>query len=278
MGMNLKSPSLCTHYLRMIPYGTDSVMSTCTGFCYEFENEIYLITNGHNVTRLNPETKQRISNSAAFPIKIHTKVRLIKTGEPSLMGLPKDYVTIDLYEDDEYKTPAWFIHPQKGYDIDVIAIPWVKKSEIPSAVKLFPINNLDLDDRFGVFAGDDAFILGYPFDLTSGYELPIWKRATIATEPFVNINDLPLMYVDTASRSGMSGSPVLIERSGLHGGDGKSVPFEIMGTIRSFVGVYSGRLGAKDNLDAQLGLVWKEQVILEIIKGGFKSSVDFQAI
>ena len=36
------------------------------------------------------------------------------------------------------------------------------------------------------------------------------KRARIASEPIIDIQDRPLMYIDTASRSGMSGSPVII--------------------------------------------------------------------
>lgn len=60
--------------------------------------------------------------------------------------------------------------------------------------------------------------------------------------------------------------------------NGKIARNTTFGTIRTFVGVYSGRLGAKDEFQAQLGIVWKKQVIEEIIEGQVKSNVDFQRI
>ncbi|MFH4113730.1 hypothetical protein WAI92_21810, partial [Acinetobacter baumannii] len=62
----------------------------------------------------------------------------------------------------------------------------------------------------------DAFILGYPLKLTGGGNFPIWKRGTIATEYIVNLDYLPKYYIDTATtKSGMSGSPVFIQSTGI---------------------------------------------------------------
>ena len=73
-GIRTDSFSFTTHYLRMIPDGGDEIMSTGTGFIWEHEDMFYLITNGHNVTRLNPENGERITKSIAFPKEISTKV------------------------------------------------------------------------------------------------------------------------------------------------------------------------------------------------------------
>ena len=51
-----------------------------------------------------------------------------------------------------------------------------------------------------------------------------------------------------------------------------------IGMIRSFLGVYSGRIGAEDNFKAQLGIVWKKTVIEEILAAKKRSSIDFQNI
>ncbi len=97
-----------------------------------------------------------------------------------------------------------------------------------------------------------------PFDITGGKELPIWKRGTISTEPVIDIENLPKFLVDTATRSGMSGSPVIMQRNGFHAFDGQQLTGkEIIGLIRLFAGVYSGRIGTEDNLQTQLGIVWK---------------------
>ena len=277
-GINIDSPSLSTHYLRMIPYGSDITMSTGTGFLYEYENEIFIITNGHNVTRTNPQLTQRIINSAAFPIKIKSKVRAAYSENQNLYRLT-DYFTVDLYEDEDFKTPKWYVHPENEYLIDVIAIPLAKKDEIPAHIKYFPINKFNFDRQFEPLVSDDVFILGYPFDISDALELPIWKRGTIATEPFFDIDKLPKFYVDTASRSGMSGAPVIMRRNGLHGiGGDKLTGSEIFGAIQNFVGIYSGRIGADDEFKVQLGIVWKEKVIEEILAARRIGNIDFQKV
>ena len=46
-------------------------------------------------------------------------------------------------------------------------------------------------------------------------------------------------------------------------------------TICGFAGVYSGRIQGKSALDAQLGIVWKKEVIEEIIEGKVLDSITF---
>jgi len=259
----------------MIPYGSVEPMSTGTGFIYEHDSKYYLITNGHNVTRINPETNERISNTVAFPSKIATKVKIQKG---NFYHIPEGFIDIDLYEDTDFKIPKWFVHPEHKYRVDVVAIPIEEMKNIHESVKLFPINKVEFDTNFPIEVADDVYVLGYPFDLTGGKELPIWKRGSIATEPIIDIDNLPKLMIDTATRSGMSGSPVVMFRSGFHSlqqGD-KLRGDEIMGTIKRFVGVYSGRIGADNNFLTQLGVVWKEHVIQEILDGQTIGDIEFQ--
>ena len=41
------------------------------------------------------------------------------------------------------------------------------------------------------------------------YDTPIWKKSTIASEPDIDINNLPCFYIDSTTREGMSGAPVV---------------------------------------------------------------------
>ncbi len=276
-GIKKDSLSLSTHYLRMIPFGTETIMSTGTGFIHEYDSKLYLITNGHNVTRINPDTNIRIIESAAFPVKIKTKARITPKANPNTFV--SEFFYIDLYEDVDYKKPKWFVHPTHGYKVDVIAIPFADTKDISEHVKLFPINKYKFDNEFEIEIADDVFILGYPFDITGGKELPIWKRGTISTEPFIDIENLPKFLVDTATRSGMSGSPVIMQRNGFHGfNSDKMTGDEIFGLIKLFAGIYSGRIGAEDNFQTQLGIVWKPHVINEIITGQKLGDIEFQNI
>ena len=275
-GIDIESLSLASCYLRMKPVGTDNVLATGTGFIYKYENFHYLITNGHNITRVNPETNTRISNSIAYPIKISTKLRTISNiGDKIIIGTcPYE---INLYNDLEFKIPIWYVHPIHEYLVDVIAIPLFS---IPNEAKLYPINAFNFND-IDIFANpsDDVFIIGYPLNITGGKELPIWKKGTIANEPSIDLDNLPKFLIDTATREGMSGSPVIFQRNGIHRFNKEHfIGNEVIGTIRSFIGIYSGRIGAEDNFKAQLGIVWKKTVIDEILNSKKSGNLNFQNI
>lgn len=268
--------SFSTYYLQMIPYGSEIAMSTATGFVYQSGSILYLITNGHNFTRLNCETNERITASAAFPVKVKTKFRGINPESPDMIGTVE--FSLNLYEDEEHQKPKWLIHPEYGYKVDVVAMEILDLSTYTGILKFYPINKFDYSEEFPIRVSDDVFILGYPFNVTGGSDLPIWKRGSIATEPSIDIDNLPKYLIDTASRSGMSGSPVVMQRSGFHMSGNQISTTDILGVIRNFAGIYSGRIGAKDNFDVQLGIVWKPHVIEEIIKGNRYGDVEFQDI
>ena len=56
-----------------------------------------------------------------------------------------------------------------------------------------------------------------------------------------------------------------MQRIGIHGTENRIAPDTLIGRIRNFVGVYSGRIGA-DEFKAQLGIVWKEKALKEILQ------------
>src|ERR1700722_88193 len=159
--------------------------------------------------------------------------------------------------------PLWFEHPEHGRSVDVVALPL--SASLAKKYRLLPINKLDFDTAFGPLVADEAFVVGYPFaDLSIGI-FPIWKRASIASEPGVDLDKLPKMLIDTATRPGFSGSPVIMQRLGIHGKAGEALKGdEIIGRIRNFIGIYSGRVD-RETEQAQLGIVWKARVINEII-------------
>jgi hypothetical protein len=115
--------------------------------------------------------------------------------------------------------------------------------------------------------GSDVFVLGYPFGIGPG-ALPIWKRGSIASEPemtaIINQNHI---FLDTASRPGMSGSPIIKRSWGTHFYENGDIKTETDSIATRFVGVYSGRMVSNDPLDAQLGLAWPAALVTEIVAG-----------
>jgi hypothetical protein len=90
-----------------------------------------------------------------------------------------------LYQDESMQEPVWLCHPTHGRGVDVVAIPL--PTAITSQYRLFPINSIDFDTTFRTEVADDAFVVGYPFSDTTHLQLPIWKRASVASEPDVDI-------------------------------------------------------------------------------------------
>lgn len=243
----------------------ETKLANGTAFVYEFKKKYYLITNWHNVTGINPITKKPIGNNAGIPDAIEFYLLIQK--EPFLKW---GKFKLHLYEENKAK---WFTHPTHKENVDVVAIELEIPNDFIGIIQ--PINNIKFD-ALKLEIADDIFILGYPYSFNGGGKFPIWKRGSVATEPDIDYENLPKIFVDTASKSGMSGSPVIFRRDGIHGAINNILTADtILGEIQGFVGIYSGRITGDSDLDAQLGIVWKAEVIEEIIKGNMKDEKTF---
>lgn len=169
-------------------------------------------------------------------------------------------IQTDIFIRDENDEPLWYIHPVDGAAVDVVAIPL--GAETNPVMKFFPINPLSAQGLI-IRISMEVFILGYPF----GPEppgFPVWKRGNIASEP--NLVQLGQKYllVDTASLSGMSGSPV-IRRSWTNHLVDANYTSDDSRIATKFIGVYSGRRKGLHGSDTQLGIVWPASSITDIL-------------
>jgi hypothetical protein len=234
-------------------------ISTATAFTWQRDNKHYLITNWHVVSGRNPNTGEHLSPMAAEP---NILCGLINTrGAENVCG--KHAFSIRLRHDPD--EVAWLIHPRDKRKIDVVAIPL--SEDLVSSAYLYSMNEMgSLDLRVNI--GMDVFVLGYPFDVDED-GLPVWKRGSIASEPDLVPHVKNYLLVDTASRPGMSGSPVILRSWGAHMTEDGGATFST-GQANKFIGIYSGRLHTKDPMDAQIGMAWSPSFIDEIIDGGLR--------
>jgi hypothetical protein len=147
-----------------------------TAFFYKENDEIFLITNWHNVTGVNPLTGQPLHKMNLLPdvLRIHYKQWSDAT-ENAIRSKPLD---IPLYENGQ---PIWLEHSERG-GVDVAAIP-LMSSKFENFANEF-INVIDQETGLEVYAGMDCFILGFPEGLMGAANTPIWKRGSIASEPY----------------------------------------------------------------------------------------------
>lgn len=229
-------------------------LAKATGFFYKSKDKVYLITNWHNFSRTNPFTRELLDGKAAYPETVGIKIRL-NTGKIFLLKQP-------LYFDKEHCNPKWFVHPVFKDQVDVVAL---EVTNILNA-NIVCINDFSFDDDISPDVGDECFVIGYPLLDEQPASLPIWKKASIASEPKVNQRNLPFIYVDSATRPGLSGSIVIMQRIGIHRMEnGKLTGNSLIGRIRVPLGIYSGRIGVEDLGQFQLGIVWKFAIIDDII-------------
>ena len=243
-----------------------------TAFLWETGGCWYLVTNLHNLSGWDYLHNKAASDLGSIPTHVEISVGVFQPHPVTFRSsLGRKGWRIELYENDK---PAWLVHPAHGTQVDVAVL---KMCSTPtgndltvlgiSAFATQPVNKHDWVS-FAPGAGDDAFVLGFPHAMNF-HGLPIWKRASIATEPDFDLDKLPKLLIDTATRKGMSGSPVIAVRRGITMPTGLLDNESVIGESVNFLGVYSGRIG-DDPMGVQLGVVWKASVIEEIIAGDVK--------
>lgn len=226
----------------------DILLSRGTCFFWEAAGNRYLVTNWHNLSGINPLTGKHLSPTAAEP----DRVMFDLWANQSFDVRGQAIVLLD-----DNTGSLWLEHPMFGRKVDVACV----KLPPDLAPHVVPINTFQ-EVALTTCIADDVFILGYPLGIGVD-RLPIWKRASVASEPDIWVDCLPKMLVDTASASGMSGSPVIRHAYSGETEDGSYVTFAL--PANRFIGVYSGRLTTGHNLDAQLGIVWRGEVVRQII-------------
>ncbi|MCK1680824.1 trypsin-like peptidase domain-containing protein [Bradyrhizobium sp. 147] len=233
-------------------YFNDTLLSQGTGFVWIDGDSFFLITNWHNVSGRNPNTGKHLSPTAAEPNRL--RIWFNTKGE---MG-NKTAKFIPLRADTG--EPTWFVHPEHARNVDVVALALTAFAD----VEMYPINEME-SSNLQLSVGMDVYVLGYPYGL-GGAGLPVWKRGSFATEPGISPAIQLHMFIDTASRPGMSGSPVIRRSWSTHLLEQNAIEMGAPIATR-FVGVYSGRMSSSDPLDAQLGIAWPASLVPEIVSG-----------
>jgi hypothetical protein len=239
----------------------DEELAVGTSFFYSYLGEVYLVTAGHNITGRHAETAEPLHSSAAVPDRV-----LFQLVRPAKVGASGPTSVSSTWKELKYRE-VWtdgseihaYRHPD-GLNVDVVGIgPF----EIDEPMVTRPVNDEAYDPTpLTLACGDDVFVLGYPHFVDGGASfLPIWKRGSVASDPGAS-----RILIDTATRRGMSGGPTFARQSGWvtpRSVDGNEVPMgeTIIGTAQEFIGCYVGRLGERDQLDSQLGIVWSTAAI-----------------
>jgi hypothetical protein len=247
----------------------EKVLWPATGFIYRYGQTIALVSNWHVFSGINPLTKE--VKGAPNAVSFHITIR--DTGDAA-NGAIVSFRPETLPLCDEHKS-LWWEHSYEEFKIDIGVLPLnelipdfeqVKENIMSLPAQVFVSGKGDeLFYTYGYpLAASEIFILGYPLGLAKQGLLPIWKRGSIASEPFFLTEDGPIVLVDALVRRGMSGSPVLYFGNEIATTEGVEVK-EAKPSDPLLVGVYAGRDGVTpEEAEMALGRVWKKQLLDEI--------------
>lgn len=270
---HLASPwNYAVSYLEM--FYRDQVLASGSGFFWKSNDRTLLISNWHNFSGLDPQTGKALSTTGGVPDRVtFTSYKRLSRPDPNgFFDLSSERVTVLLY-DSNLSGPRWLHHPTFGAKVDIAAIDI---SQAVTGLEIRHVNVVEGDAVLEPSASQDVFIVGYPLGLITGAPSPVWKRGTVASDPTFDPDGLPKMYVDSATRTGMSGSVVvarhIVVGKSIKRKDGTQTEAFLHAVRDVVLGIYSGRLGA-DLLQAQLGIVWKRHAIEETVNGNSVASV-----
>jgi hypothetical protein len=157
-----------------------------TAFYYCHEDSRYLISNWHNYSGREPFTLKCKDIQAALPnqLKVHGR-------DQDNLAESKPIV-LDLV--DSNGSFLWLHHPEHKGNIDIGVLPVSNELGIDDIDITTAIHEIDPHKNWPTEVGEQLFVIGFPFGLSDTCNLPIWKAATLASEPEIDQEGLPLLY------------------------------------------------------------------------------------
>jgi hypothetical protein len=221
-------------------------LASASGVLIVLRGQSYLLTALHNLTGREPDGRPKHA-SLAVPSRVRIEAFYYRYDQDLYLGS----------NEPDQDPPAYLIHPS-GSKIDLVLLPL----DLPvPEVSAIPESFLDprRNDAMRLYVSQDCHIIGFPEGLVdktnSDMPLPIWKTGHIASEPDTNFQGEPVVIVDSTTRPGMSGAPVIIRMLTMTG-----APF-----MARLVGIYAGRIGIRGGVDSALGKVFKPHLVAEIL-------------
>lgn len=215
--------------------GSEKIMGHATGFFWEKESKKFLVTAWHVVTGRDPFTEIVLSKDGYIPQRIRFYICLNENN--SIQRVPIEY---DLQSGGSRRWLEDVRFPLLRTDIAVIPLDGISEGS-----KAFCIASSPNSPKMVTVVGFDLAVLGYPTTNYEGLLTPIWRRASLASEPLLPIDNKPMFLVDGSTSPGFSGAPVLRRQIGplpLRESDGNITIKADSVLDTSLIGVYAGRL------------------------------------
>ncbi|MFE0357539.1 trypsin-like peptidase domain-containing protein [Streptomyces nigra] len=247
----------------------DTLLGPATGFLVGIPGDFWLVTAWHVLSGRRSDNGAAMRDDGLRPD--YFRVRFAGEGDDGFHPVSRDF---ELYDEEFQSGPRFRSHSERRVDVAALHIGAVPDSAVeafmpnswPTLRDLFAPERRaqqgsEVDVDIPLRITDRLFVLGFPFGHTGSWPFAVWTAAPVASEPLARWDQLPGFLLDSRTRPGQSGSPVVMYiRPGepvVAGGDVITHDESIV----ALVGVYSGRLDP----NADLGMVWTTDALFEII-------------
>ncbi|AYQ27746.1 trypsin-like peptidase domain-containing protein [Polaromonas sp. Pch-P] len=247
MPFTVSKPSTQALHIQM-RFG-ETVLSEGTAFVVMGGDKPFLITNRHNVTGLNNDTRECLSATAGIP----DNLRITHNFKGHYGTF---FSTVEPLFDDE--TPRWVEYPGSEGKVDVVALPLTELEH----VQLYPFE-VSPNIHTRIRCADFVHVVGFPFGVRTAISMAIWATGFVASEPEISHGGEPVFLIDCRTRPGQSGSPVVTKPNDDRFFGVRDAEYELLG-------IYSGRI----NKDSDIGKVWKAYVIAELVHYAYMLSIE----
>lgn len=233
--------------LKVEVYKDTIFLGSATGLIVNHRNINYLVTNWHVVSGIDYYRNKYFDSLKRTPNRIKIYYCADTLGKWIVGEEKLKFVILN----------KWYEIKINNKLVDVIAL---KLYNIPEKANIYNFE-LDLDKTDIVtYVSSPVSIVGFPYGYVYSGNFPIWKTGHIASEPEIDINDLPYFLIDATTRPGMSGSPVLFRAyNSCQDKAGSIIYFSGIRTL--FMGIYSAQSD-----DKELGTVWKPIVVRKLLE------------
>lgn len=242
-GQEIQHESAQSLYVEV--YHDNILIGKATAFIIRPKEKYYLVTNYHVLSGKFADKDEWLPNSpnlAPNRIKIyHNGIKLgihVAVWEPLI--------------NDEQNLWKEFKHGIGYADVAVLPLTDV------NGVELHPVDYTSIAEtlvRLG--PTDRLFVIGFPNGMSGANNFPIWKSGIIASEPSLQQEQKPVIWLDMMGIGGMSGSPVyFIENNFIESNGNRAQTVE---PVHLFAGIFS-----HGHPSIELAALWKASYLKSI--------------
>ncbi len=226
---------------RVSTYNDSRSLSTATGFFFEREERLYLVTSRHVVFD---------GPTGHFPNRIELELHC----DPSNLTRSVS-ISVLLYQDGK---SVWHQGMDSAGEIDVAVIA-LDRTSLPASALMVCFTPAHLQHSLGeVEVGRSLLVVGYPLGFHDTiHHLPVVRQAAIASSFGLRFQGYGYFLTDARTHRGTSGAPVVLRSA-----ESGQLPWKLLGVHSSRMDMVSRDLV----LDESLGLncAWYADILITL--------------